>query len=216
MKRFRFFLLVVIFSIFSIAISGQNKTITLNTKEFSPADKAELDKAEEMYLEANYLAALPIYQQLNVSFPEEYYIMYRLGMCYLKKQDAYEKAVQYLKPVAENRPNSADVKFYLGVAYHLTYQFDEAITLFNEYLAQDIIKSQRPVTEQFIQYCKNAKELVANPLDVSITNIGAPINTEAAEYVPVVSSDEQVLVFTYMGRKSKGGFEDVFSSEKKW
>ena len=215
MKRFRIFLLLAILVSFSLDISGQNKTITLNTKEFSPADKAELDKAEEMYLEANYLAALPIYQQLNESFPEEYYIMYRLGMCYLKKQDAYEKAVQYLKPVAENRPNSADVKFYLGVAYHLTYKFDEAITMFNEYLAQDIIKSQRPVTEQFIQYCKNAKELVANPLDVSITNIGAPINTEAAEYVPVVSSDEQVMVFTYMGRKSKGGFEDVFSSEKK-
>lgn len=189
MKRFRIFLLLAILFIFSVDIFGQNKTIILNTKEFSPADKAELDKAEEMYLEANYLAALPIYQQLNESFPEEYYIMYRLGMCYLKKQDAYEKAVQYLKPVAENRPNSADVKFYLGVAYHLTYKFDEAITLFNEYLAQDIIKSQRPVTEQFIQYCKNAKELVANPLDVAITNIGVPINTEAAEYVPVVSSD---------------------------
>ncbi len=194
---------------------SQNKAITLDIKVFSPEDKAEMDKAETLFIDMNYLQALPIYESLLKTHPEEYYIMYRLGMCYLKKQDEYEKAVQYLKPVAENRPNSADVKFYLGISYHLTYQFDKAIKEFNEYLLQKIIKSQRPITERLIQNCKNAKELVANPIDVEITNIGEPINTEASEYVPVISSDEKNMVFTYMGKKSKGGFEDVFSTEKK-
>jgi hypothetical protein len=202
--------------LFAMANSySQNKSITLNVKAFTPEDKAELDKAEELFSEFNYLQAIPIYESLQKIYTEEYYIMYRLGMCYLKKQDAYEKAVQYLKPVAKNRPNSADVKFYLGTAYHLTYQFDEAIKEFNEYLQQKIIKTQRPITERLIQYCENAKELTANPLDVNITNVGSPINTEASEYVPVISSDEQVMIFTYMGKKSKGGFEDIFSTEKK-
>ncbi len=215
MRFCKIFLFTLIPFIYAGNTFGQNKSITLNIKAFNPEDKAELDKAETLYMDLNYLQALPIYENLQKLYPEEYYIMYRLGMCYLKKQDAYEKAVEYLKPVAESRPNSADVKFYLGIAYHLTYQFDEAIKEFNEYLQQKIIKTQRPITERLIKNCEYAKELVANPVDVSITNVGAPINTEAAEYVPVISSDEKVMVFTYMGKKSKGGFEDVFSTEKK-
>lgn len=215
MKQYRNILLLLILFVSYGNGFSQNKSITLNTKAFTAEDKAELDKAEELFLDLNYLQALPTYQALLKKYPEEYYVMYRLGMCYLKKQDAYEKAVLYLKPVAKNRPNSADVKFYLGIAYHLTYQFDDAITMFNEYLQQKIIKSQRPITERLIKNCENAKELVANPVDVTITNVGGSINTEAAEYVPVISSDEKIMVYTYAGKKSKGGFEDIFSTEKK-
>jgi hypothetical protein len=61
-----------------------------------------------------------------------------------------------------------------------------------------------------------------------IENIGDPINTENQEYVPVISSDESVLIFTYVGPKSTGGlmdsefnpdpdgayYEDVFISQR--
>lgn len=214
MKAFKIAWLFLIFSIIWKDGFTQNKSLTLNVKTIDKTDKIELDKAEELYVGENYIYALPIYEELVEKYPKENYIKYRLGMCYLKKQDAYDKAVQYLKPIAETNPDVADIKFFLGVAYHLTYQFDEAIKEFNEYLKQDIIKSQRPITERLIQNCENAKELVSNPTTVSINNVGLPINTEASEYVPVISSDEQTMLFTYRGKRSKGGFEDIFHSTK--
>lgn len=214
MKKSKFlFLFLMLTCIYSIGFT-QNKTIALNVKDFDKADKTELDKAEEFYIDANYGNALPIYKELIEKYPNETYLQYRLGMCYLKKQDEYDKAVLYLKPIAENNPDAADIKYFLGIAYHLTYQFDEAIKEFNDYLNQKIDKSQQQLTERLIQNCINGKELMANPTEAVITNIGGSINTEASEYVPVISSDEQVMLFTYMGKRSKGGFEDIFIAEK--
>ena len=42
-----------------------------------------------------------------------------------------------------------------------------------------------------------------------ITNIGSVINSENQEYVPVISSDESVLIYTYTGPKSTGGLMDA-------
>ncbi|MGB0881480.1 MAG: tetratricopeptide repeat protein [Vicingaceae bacterium] len=215
MKGFYRFFIVIICCLTTITMLGQNNTIKLNFKEFSEADKEKLNAAEELYIDLEYQKALPLYEELKASYPEEDYISYRLGMCYLEREDSYQKAVETLKPVAEKFPESADIKFYLGKAYHLNYQFDEAIKELNEYLGQKIIKSQRPITERLIQNCENAKKLVENPIEVDIANIGAPINSDASEYVPVVSSDEKVMIFTYMGEKSKRGMEDVFRTEKK-
>lgn len=199
--------------IYSIGYT-QNKAIALNVKTFDKADKANLDKAEDFFLQEYYTLALPIYEGLIEKYPNETYLQYRLGMCYLKKQDAYDKAVLYLKPIAESDPDAADIKYFLGIAYHLTYQFDDAIKVFNEYLNQKIDDEQQQITKRLIENCMNAKMLVATPAEVTITNIGAPINSEASEYVPVISSDEQTMLFTYVGKKSKGGFEDIFISEK--
>ncbi len=199
--------------IYSIGYT-QNKAIELNVKTFDKADKANLDKAEDFFLQEYYTLALPIYEDLIEKYPNETYLQYRLGMCYLKKQDAYDKAVLYLKPIAESDPDAADIKYFLGIAYHLTYQFDEAIKVFNEYLNQKIDDEQQQITKRLIENCMNAKVLVATPAEVTITNIGAPINSEASEYVPVISSDEQTMLFTYVGKRSKGGFEDIFISEK--
>lgn len=215
MKGLKHFSIVIICCLVTITAFGQNNTIKLNFKHFSDQDKQKLNTAEELYVDLDFHTAIPLYEELKTAYPQEYYIAYRLGMCYLEKEDSYKKAVETLKPVAEKYPESADIKFYLGKAYHLNYQFDEAIKELNEYLEQKIIKTQRPITERLIQNCENAKTLVDNPIKVDITNIGGPINSEAAEYVPVISSDEKVMLFTYAGKKSKRGMEDIFRTEKK-
>jgi hypothetical protein len=62
-----------------------------------------------------------------------------------------------------------------------------------------------------VDYCNNGKKLVASPIPATITNIGAPVNTEASEYVPVISSDESVMIYTYVGKKSHGGLQNAFN-----
>jgi hypothetical protein len=77
-------------------------------------------------------------------------------------------------------------------------------------------------------YCNNGIELEKDPLDVKITNLEEPVNTAGSEYVPVVSSDDSILLYTYVGESSSGGlqaypgqpdstgiyFEDIYMSVK--
>ena len=77
-------------------------------------------------------------------------------------------------------------------------------------------------------YCNNAKIFIANPTAAKIENLGTPLNTAASEYVPVLSADEETMVYTYAGDSSLGGlrkkteeeltyaryFEDVYITKK--
>ena len=67
--------------------------------------------------------------------------------------------------------------------------------------------------------CKNGLELVKNPVNISIVNLGNKINTEFAEHSPGVTADESTMVFT--SRRNGTGskididgqyFEDIYIS----
>jgi hypothetical protein len=69
--------------------------------------------------------------------------------------------------------------------------------------------------------CKNGLELVKNPVNISIINLGNKINTEFAEHSPGVTADESTMVFT--SRRNGTGnkldidgqyFEDIYISNK--
>ena len=54
--------------------------------------------------------------------------------------------------------------------------------------------------------------LIKAPLDVNIQNIGRPINTNGSEYVPVISTDQSIMIYTYKGEKSIGGLRDEYGN----
>lgn len=191
-------------------------------------EKKMLNEAEYFFRNNNYLRALPLYLKLSESFPGENNYNLKIGICYLYKSDEYGKALEYLLKIQKDNPNTTDLNFFLGRAYFLNYKFDEAIEQFNLYLEKKIRKEKKQETIRFIENCKNGKELISNPVEVKIENIGSVINTHNSEYAPVISSDESVLIYTYRGEKSTGGlqnvnnqpdsngyyFEDVFISNK--
>ena len=194
----------------------------------SDYEKKLMEEADFFFNEENFLRALPLYVKLHQSFPGGDVYGYKAGICYLYKSDEHEKAVEFLEAVEKNDNEVEELYFYLGRAYHLTNRFDEAIEAFRKFFKEDLTPEEIKITNRYIEYCENGKILTQNPLSVDIINIGAPINTNAFEYVPVISSDESVLLFTYRGERSLGGlldnqlkpsqngdyFEDIFSSYK--
>lgn len=199
-------------------------------KKLSKDEKKKLESAEYFFTSENYLRALPLYVELMNAHPDDTYFKYKSGICFLYKSDEKAKAITLLKEVAEKDSLTSDINFYLGRAYHLNYKFEEAILTFKKYLAQ---KPAPPINQQllakrYIENSKNAKVFVELKVKGETKNIDDGINTEYQEYVPVISSDESVLIFTYMGPKSTGGlmdedfnpdpdgayYEDVFMSQR--
>ncbi|MCX6312337.1 MAG: hypothetical protein NT084_11965 [Bacteroidetes bacterium] len=184
-----------------------------------------LQQAEYFFEEQGYLQALPYYRSLDSLYGTNSYLIYKIGICLLYKSDETDKALEYLLIVKSKNSKAANIDLYLAHAYHLNGRYDEALASLDIY---DKLKNNPPekVSESAIlrQYCINAKDLISKPVAAKITNIGNPINTAASEYVPVVSTDDSVMLFTYRGERSIGGlqsypgvsdssgiyFEDVF------
>lgn len=199
--------LLIVACFFSSALLAQKDVKLTKTQE------ADLTDAENYFADENYLAALPVFKKVEPDFTStssvRTNIKFKLGICYLYKSDEASKSIDYLKSLKEEDPNIPDVEFYLGRAYHLNGKYDEALVEFISYSNKKLNENDRKELNRYILYCKNAKEHISSPVDATITNIGDPVNTENSEYVPVISADESIMVFTYAGVRSTGGLQDV-------
>jgi hypothetical protein len=153
------------------------------------------EKITDLLTMGNYKAAIPLYQKLIKKNPENDEFKYQLGKCLLKTKgnmkaiiDLFESSIPKLKP-------DADAFYYQGQAYQHNLQFDKAIETYNKGKAI-ANKTDMPKIERQIETCLHAKELVKYPINVSFTNLGAPVNSEYADYYPMTPDDESFLVFT--------------------
>jgi tetratricopeptide (TPR) repeat protein len=200
--------LISIAFIYTMSCFAQKGTgVDLN--KLSKEERKKIESAELFYSEQNYLRALPLYAEVYNVHQSELYLKYRTGICYLYKSDEKEKAITLLKEVEQANPKTTDINFYLGRAYHLNYKFDEAIATFNKYLLEAPAINQRLLTERYIENSKNGKAFIELKIQCEIENAGNTINTENQEYVPVISSDESILIYTYTGPNSTGGLMDA-------
>ena len=125
---------------------------------------------------------------------------YNIGLCYLFTDEKYE-AIKYLSKAAQSDPPVApDIKYLLGRAYHLTLEFDKAISSYTDYLNQlgpdNRSAGTADLVNRLIDQCRNGKELVAKRQRVVINNLGARVNSVEDDYNPVFSADEKTMYFT--------------------
>jgi len=208
-------------------------SLTLLAQEENKLTKKEanvlLEKAEQNFEEKNYLDALDQFTQLYNYKKSDLYYKMMMGICLTYDPEQKDKAIEILEQVKVTNPEYNLLNFYLGKSYAVNYQFDKAVGLFNMFLtrATNEDAAQKVLAEQMIRNCENAKEILADTIQQNIVeNIKYPINSQYSEYVPVISADESVMIFTYRGIKSKGAdkieqsmgsevySEDVFISYK--
>jgi hypothetical protein len=130
------------------------------------------------------------------------------------------RAVELFEDIKKT-DKSPDVDYYLAKAYHVNYKFDEAIKSYESYITIKGTKLSKE-DQAFIEdsklgiiNCTNGKELIAKKIIADIKNIGAPINTEETEGVPIISADESIMIYTYAGKNSTGGLlNDMLKPDK--
>ncbi len=191
--------IIFLFLIFSASLSSQSKA----------KNRMNFHEAESWILFEDYREALPLYQELIGTYPDNSNIRYRIGQCYLNLPGEKEKAISFLEEAVENinpayRENNFrekgapyDALYYLANAYRIDNQLDKAIEtykLFMEKLDPEIYDTV--IVSLQIQSCLNAKVLMASPVFIKEVNLGNTINDNNSEYNPVVSADETMMVFS--------------------
>ncbi len=170
-----------------------------------------------MYNDANYLLALPLFENLYNARPKEEFLKYCYGKCALYRSDKHEIALKLLSEVYEKNKKVDNIEYDFARANHFNYKFDEALALLDKYLSKKGLSPEfKNNANQLKQYCINGKELYANPKSAKITNFGNGINTKNDEYVPVISADESIMIYTYRGPESIGGLQNEFKVADKY
>ena len=166
--------------------------------------------AEYFFMNENYSDALPFYLQLYERLPDNFYLAYRIGACYLNMPGRKNLSVSYLEAASKNlsaqikegtiNQKSApyDALFDLGKAYRCNYMFDKAKECYKKYY-QTLLPDDRENLDfvlNEIKVCENAKEIIAKPIEFKEENIGEPFNSSESDFNPVISADGKS--FAYM------------------
>ncbi len=204
-------LTLIIFS--SITVFSQ----TTNTKKWRKTENDSMQNALFLFDDSKFAMALPIYENLYKSHPKEEYLKYCYGKCALYRSDKHDVALDLLSQMYAKNKKIEGIEYDLARANHYNYKFDEAIVLLDGLLAKKKISPEEKKNAlQLKQYCINAKILYGNPTNATINNIGDVMNTESDEYVPVISADESVMIYTYRGPQSVGGLQNEFRQPDKY
>jgi hypothetical protein len=155
----------------------------------------DADLAAEHYSHGNFVMALPIYLALVKKEYTNYEYNFRTGMCYLRTNGHKTEAVKYFLYCTKSPKVENDSWLYLGRAYQYGLKFDDAIKAYTTYKLKADPK-EKAEADHFIEQCKSGKILVANPMDVTFSNLGKEVNSEFPDYYPFVTQDESMLVFT--------------------
>lgn len=202
--------IIILLFIFATSVYSQDK---MKVGKWRKTERDSMESAQHLFDEDNYLMALPIFETLLNNHPKELYLKYVSGLCGLYRSDKHDDALRLLSEVYNKNNKIAEIELDLAKANHLNYKFDEAFALLDLYKKKtkkiEVKKQER--IDLLLNYCENGKKLVANPIPAKRINIEGPINTEASEYVPIISSDESVMIYTYKGKKSVGGLQNVYN-----
>lgn len=172
--------------------------------------------SDDFYYEENFKASIPLYNRLLSGKLNDPELNFKLGFAYLHTEDERENAIVFFNKAIENISRSSAQKdllnrayFYLGRAYHLTYQFDKAISTYNT-LKKKVSGNDDflHTLEREIEFSTNAKNLIKMPLNITVSNLGRKINSEYADHGPIITSDESMLLFSSR-RKPKNNYTDI-------
>ncbi|WP_430402901.1 tetratricopeptide repeat protein [Fluviicola sp.] len=144
----------------------------IQTAHCSFAQETEADlklNADKLFNSEQFVEATPLFSHLIALNPRSTEYNYKYGTCLLfnslKKQDAFK----YLNFSITDPSIAPEAYFYLGKAYHLNFQFNEAIKNYNVYIQKSGGKPN-PVfdTDRQIEMCQNGKKLLTTISDLVV------------------------------------------------
>jgi tetratricopeptide (TPR) repeat protein len=214
MRKLYIYLFTVLVA-FSFNLNGQEIEISKDDfggdKEKYKEFKKLIDEGDGYYQigPGAYRMALKPYYKAYKLYKKNAALNYKIGNCYLHSFDRTRCTEYFLEAFKLDESVYPDVLLKIGMGYHLNYEFDKAIDSYKKYksslaLADDKNRKENTtIVNKKIKECEVGKELVAAPVRAFIDNAGENVNSSYADYSPLISADESMMIFT-----SKRGTDD--------
>lgn len=222
MRRFTsvLFLIILTTSLYSSPTSEWGKRKKKEDNKESGISVG-LARAWVLYNNKDYYGALRIYRDLYKKAPSNANLNYRMGVCF-EATNKKDSALFHLnKAIATDSTVNNNAYYYIGKSYQFNEDLDKAID--NYYTFKSKEPKNKTDVNRLLRQCETAKYMLANPVNVKITNLGPNINTEFVDASPSITADQELLVFTSRRKENVGGkicpsneqyYDDIYTS--KW
>jgi outer membrane protein OmpA-like peptidoglycan-associated protein len=182
----------------------------IQAQEYQEIHRDIFYEAEFWLMEEAYPDALLEYQKLYTQgYENNANINYRMGICYQNIPGEKNKAIPHLEKATKNvssrykegvfKETTApiDAWLYMGNSYRIDNQLDKAVESYNTYkeLLDDDDSETARYTDKQIEAANNAKSAIDNPIYNIREHTGELINSSTADYHPIVTYDEQTMVY---------------------
>ena len=194
--------------------------LTAQSKNWTKSQKNTFWEAESYYIYGDYSTALNLFEELENTDEEFKELEFYIGHCHYQMQN-YQLAKAFLK---EGSDFNADAHYYLARIHLMEEQLDEASKSIERFV-DSREEDQSAISEVQISVMQKniitAQFYLSDPEVVNIVNLGSAINTDNEEYVPLLTADENTLIFTSRRMHDENHldpmnrpFEDVYISNK--
>ncbi len=199
-------LIVLILLIWSFKIVKSQEG---STQDWTKEDQKIFEVGTELFNKHYYESAYEKYVSLQQRHEDDLFLKFVRGVCAVYISGKHKEAEKLLLEVKKNNSNAENIDYYLALLFHKSYRFDKAIEITNSLLSNpNLTKEDRADLERIAFFSKNGKNEFQYPFETIIEPLGATVNSEYAEYGPVISPEEESIIFTYRGKGSMGGLVD--------
>jgi len=181
----------------------------------------KLKSAANLYAINDYNNALKIYTILYQFDSTNKEVAFNTAICIYNLKTNKQESLRYF--IKAKALGYSEASFFIGKLYHLNYKFDEAALEFANYKnINNLFAVPDSELTRLKASCIYAKKMMLNKNNVTIENLGDVINSEYSDYVPLISGDESILIFTSRRNNSTGQmldpngdyYEDIYISKK--
>ncbi len=143
--------------------------ISFNTVAQKSNEQKLENEANALFKAGEYLKAYPLYSQLLSLYPADAVYNYKFGACAIYSDPDKTKAVKYLTIATNKALDDHWAWYYLGKAYHLNYQFKDAIKAYENFLRKvDPKVAAKTDAQRSIEACIYGSNLLANIKDIDV------------------------------------------------
>jgi len=214
---------LLLFSIFVFGVvSAQEKADNKQNVFDKGGDVAKMVIAEQKFYALDFKGALNIYTDVLSGKPNVTNVLFHIAQCHYEMKQLKEAREYAEKAKSIDLQANVNNSLLLGKLYQLEGMLDEALAEFTVFKTNSGSKKkiEESSIDMYILQVNTAKELIANPADVKIVNMGDVINSEFEDKAPMVSADGKTLIFTSQrpGKSSAVNpddgmyFEDIYIS----
>lgn len=153
-------LLAIVCLLFGLLAHGQ-----------SEAEKTLLKSASKQFESREFLEALPSYSQLLSIAPDNKDYNFKYGVCLLASDEDVERSLKHLKyACADGNFEDKRAYYFLGKAFHLNYQFADALRAYKDFKDKADSKTLNGFREvdRLITMAENGKELMSDIKDIKV------------------------------------------------
>lgn len=159
----------------------------------------------------NNKMAIRLFKELYDTYPNDINVAYNLGLCYMNMGGNPDSALYYLYKVDELdteewSDSRSELYIAIGRSYQLAYKYDEALKIYDTIEKNDVEKEWADMLKHEREICHNAIMFMQTPVKLEVREIEGDINTKYNDYRPVLSLDQQTMIFT--SRRGSGRSRD--------